>query len=91
MKTTIAEFKGTIQGLYERIDFRMNAHADMYNCTKLEVAENIQTNIFDYYIDGGVPEEDIAMMWVCYGPKVNRELADNEVDIQDGFFVSENK
>lgn len=54
-----------------------------FNCTKIIVSEDIQNAIFDYYGNG----EDAAMIWLCYGPKCDTELAENTVILYEKFLV----
>lgn len=69
-----------------------------YDCTKINIAENIQDDFFKYYTqaaretDPTLSENDIrasiAMLLMCSGPKVDPTLKANEVEIFDGFIVS---
>lgn len=66
-----------------------------YDCTKINVAENIQDGFYEYYAnlarekDPTVSENDIktgiTMLLVNSGPKVDKTLKANEVEIFDGF------
>lgn len=53
----------------------------VYDCTKIEVSPERQTVIEGLYPD----PVSFAMTWANLGPKVNEDLAGNEVDIHDGF------
>ena len=66
-----------------------------YDCTKINVAENIQDNFYEYYAelakekDNTLSDNDIktgtTMLLAIYGPKVDKALKKNEVEIFDGF------
>lgn len=56
-----------------------------YDCTKIDVAVNIQKDIFDYYEERGHKPQTSAMWWCCYGPKAYEEYAENEIHIEEGF------
>ena len=62
-----------------------------YDCTKINVARNIQIGFFKYYRET-IPhshESDlrmsVSMILLNYGPKVDANLADNEVEVFNGF------
>ena len=58
-----------------------------YNCTKLEVSEDVFNSVKAYYQEKeDVGPYDFAMLWMCYGPKVNDKLRDYEVEVFDYFF-----
>ena len=64
-----------------------------YDCCKINIAKNIQDGIYERYLELGreesLPDEDIrasvTMLLLMSGPKVNENLADNEVEVFDGF------
>jgi hypothetical protein len=64
-----------------------------YDCCKVNIAKNIQDGIYEKYLELGreqkLSESDIrvgvTMLLVCSGPKVDENLADNEVEVFDGF------
>lgn len=66
-----------------------------YDCTKINIAENIQDKFYEYYAqqaretDPTVSENDIktgiTMLLIKSGPKVDKTLKANEVEIFDGF------
>lgn len=66
-----------------------------YDCTKINIAENIQNGMYDYYLalvrenDIYVHENearaDITLVLAMSGPKVDASLKANEVEIADGF------
>lgn len=62
-----------------------------YNCTKINVARNIQEKLFKYYEEvEHMPKANIGMIWCIYGPKADDSLADDSVMIEEGFFYEEN-
>ena len=64
-----------------------------YDCCKINIAKNIQDGIYERYLELGreenLPDEDIrasvTMLLLMSGPKVDENLADNEVEVFDGF------
>jgi hypothetical protein len=66
-----------------------------YDCTKINVAENIQDKFYEYYTalvretEPMSSENDIkigiTMLLAMSGPKVDSNLKANEVEIFDGF------
>jgi hypothetical protein len=57
-----------------------------YDCTKIHVARNIQSNIFEVL---GAQSSDpcyTGMVWALHGPKTFDELPDDTVELLDGFF-----
>ena len=64
-----------------------------YDCCKINIASNIQDGIYAEYLALGkeqsLHESDvrtgIAMLLAVSGPKVNGNLADDEVEVLDGF------
>ena len=66
-----------------------------YNCTKINVAENIQNNFYEYYLalirendiysHENEARADITLLLVMSGPKVDQTLKTNEVEVFDGF------
>lgn len=66
-----------------------------YDCTKINVAENIQDGFYEYYTqvaretDPTLSESDIrtsiTMLLAMSGPKVDSTLKANEVEVFDGF------
>lgn len=99
MKITIPNHKPmSIIELYEAAATEMGCIATSetkYDCTKINVAENIQDNFYEYYAqqaretDPTLNESDIrvgtTMLLVMSGPKVDSTLKANEVEIFDGF------
>ena len=66
-----------------------------YNCTKVNVAPNIQDGFYEYYTkmemlnNPNVNEHElrmqITMLLAVAGPKVDSALKANEVEVFDGF------
>ena len=66
-----------------------------YDCRKINIAENIQDNLYEYYkakakeTDPYLSDNDIkvgtTMLLAMSGPKVDDDLKANEVKIFDGF------
>ncbi len=68
-----------------------------YDCTKVNIAENIQDGFYEYYAqtaretDPVLSENDIktgiTILLAMSGPKVDSDLKANEVEIFEGFIV----
>lgn len=66
-----------------------------YDCRKVNVAKNIQDGIYEKYLELGreqnIDDDDIrvsiTMLLACSGPKVDETLAENEVEVFDGFII----
>jgi hypothetical protein len=64
-----------------------------YDCRKVNIAKNIQDGIYDKYLELGREEKlsetdvrvGVTMLLACSGPKVDENLADDEVEVLDGF------
>lgn len=96
MKLKIPSKNYGITELYDTIATEMGfvAVQDLeYDCRNVNVAKNIQDGIYEKYLELGreqkVSEQDIrigiTMLLACSGPKVDENLADNEVEVFDGF------
>ena len=69
-----------------------------YDCTKVNIAPDIQDNFYTYYTrlametNPQLSENDIkvgtTMLLAMSGPKVDEALKANEVEIFDGFIVT---
>lgn len=69
-----------------------------YDCTKINIAENIQDKFYEYYTEKAKEEQPtlsendittgITMLLAISGPKVDKALKANEVEIFDGFIVT---
>ena len=82
-------------------EYRENRNLKIkYNCTKINVAENIQDDFYEYYAEKIKEEQPtlsendiktgITMLLVMSGPKVDNALKANEVEVFDGFICSWN-
>ena len=96
MKIKIPKKNYSITELYDAIATTMgysNVDELEYNCCKVNIAKNIQDGIYDKYLELGkeekLSEQDIrvgvTMLLAVSGPKVDENLADNEVEVLDGF------
>lgn len=87
IKMLRAEAHTGIVSFYDAIARRLGYNIDRvnYDCTKIDVSENIYNEIEQYYKEDNRGPEQIGMIWVCYGLKVNSELTDYEVIIEEGF------
>lgn len=85
-----------IVGLYDAVAMVMgysNINNLEYDCRKINIASNIQDGIYERYMELGRAQNmaecdvriDITMLLAVSGPKVNENLADNEVEVFDGF------
>lgn len=99
MKILISNYKPCgIQELYEAAAKEMG-HTDTskikFDCTKINVAENIQDGFYEYYLalirENDIycheteAKADITLLLVMSGPKVDNSLKANEVEIFNGF------
>lgn len=58
-----------------------------FDCTKITVAPSIKERIFAWLAARGAVDSMGGSLWVCHGPKVDENLKENHVCIQDGFFI----
>lgn len=62
-----------------------------YDCRNINVAKNIQDGFFAHYREENPNLSEMeykramTMLLICYGPKVDEALEDNEVEVFDGF------
>ena len=78
----------TITALYEQVaEICGETSGVHFDCTKIEVSENIALAIFEHYENNGVSRDNAGMKWVCYGPKTNDHLPNDTCAIESGFFV----
>ena len=99
MKVLISNYKPCdITELYEAAAKEMG-YADTseikFDCTKINVAENIQDGFYDYYLKlirendiyshENEARADITLVLAMSGPKLDKTLKANEVEIFDGF------
>lgn len=98
MKLKVFHKDYSIVELYETVAMEMgyaNTKELQFDCRKINVAKNIQDGFYAYYteldklIDPSANETDmranITMMLAIAGPKVDEDLADDEVEVFDGF------
>lgn len=101
MIVQVAPKKYGIIELYDAVAQEMG-YADpsalKYDCTKICISREMQYDIYAFYLEF-VREtnktasdddilNDITIMLAMQGPKVNKELNGNEVEVFDGFIVS---
>ena len=96
MKAKVPEKNYDIVELFDAVAAAMG-HTDTsnleYDCCKINIAKNIQDGIYERYLELGreqkLPDQDIrvsvTMLLAISGPKVDENLADNEVEVFDGF------
>jgi hypothetical protein len=98
MKVKVPKKNYGITELYDTIATTMgyrNIDELEYDCCKVSVAMNIQEGFFKRYreenqdLSGGDFNMSMAMMLLNYGPKVDESLADNEVEVLDGFICKQ--
>lgn len=97
MKLFIPNKNYSLIDLYNTVATTMGFNADLcrYDCRKIEIASNLQDCIYRYYIyeNTDKPETEVelavTMMLALSGPKVNKQLQNNQVEIYDGFIVKE--
>ena len=90
-KAQISGGYGTIPVLYDRIAIALGLSTDKahYDCTKIEVSQQIQDEVFSYYKKENIDPATIGMWWVCYGPKTNDSLQATQVLVQEGWYKHE--
>lgn len=82
----IVELYDTVAALMEKEAKDLN-----YDCTKINVAKNIQDGFFVHYKESNphASEGDfnmqMGMLLLNYGPKVDETLVDDEVEVFEGF------
>lgn len=88
MKITMPEKNYDLIEFYNAVANEMG-YADTselyYDCTKIDIAENIQNGFYEYYKGKGYDTVSITMTLAISGPKVNQDLKANEVEVLDGF------
>jgi hypothetical protein len=93
MKLKVPSKNYGITELYDTVAFLMgNETKDLnYDCRYISVAPNVQDMFFEHYRkdNQNLSESEfkmgMAMMLLNYGPKVDENLADDEVEVFDGF------
>ena len=96
MKLTVANKNYGLVEFYDEVATQLGYDKDKveYDCTKICVAQNIQDNFFAHYREENpeLSESDlnmsVGMMLVCSGPKVDKNLKDNEVEVSVGFIIN---
>lgn len=91
-KVTDDTFKGVGLGEFYKNVATLLGHTEtettMYDCREINVANNIQEAWFEYYrTEHNAEDYEIAMILLCNGAKVDENLADNEVEVFDGFIT----
>lgn len=97
MKIKIPNKNYTLVELYDEVATQLGYDSATceYDCTKTSIAENIQEMFFRYYKElnpdksANDVEMGVAMMLVCSGPKANKNLANDEVEVLDGFVIKQ--
>lgn len=94
MKLKVPKKNYSVTELYDTVATTMG-YRDVsklnYDCREICVAPNIQENFFEYYKEENshLSETDfkmsIGMMLLNYGPKVDENLDDYEVEVTDKF------
>lgn len=91
MKLKVPNKNYGITELYDAIASTLGYKNKLYDCTKINVARNIHDGFLKYYRET-IPhtnESDlrmsVSMLLLNYGPKVDESLADDEVEIFNGF------
>ncbi len=98
MKLKVPSKNYSIIELYERVAAEMGYLIPdklQFDCCKINVAKNIQDGFYACYMDiirdehPKASESDmragIAMILIQCGPKVDENLAENEVEVFEGF------
>lgn len=96
MRLKVPNKNYAITELYDTIATTMghkNISELEYDCRKVNIAKNVQDGIYDKYLELGqeqkLSEQDIrvgiTMLLAICGPKVDENLADDEVEVFDGF------
>lgn len=96
MKMTMENKPYSIVGLFDAVASEMGHTGKLnYDCRHINVASNVQDGFYDYYTtlareeDPNASETDIrisiTMLLAIAGPKVDASLADNEVEVFEGF------
>jgi hypothetical protein len=98
VKINIANTLCDLTEFYDAVATEMG-YADtselQYDCTKINIADNIQDGFYQYYTqkakennataDDNDIQTAITMLLIVSGPKVDYALKANEVEIFDGF------
>ena len=87
-RVTILASPMTIVDLYDLVAIKLgyNHNACTYDCRKIEVAPNFADAIEKFYEKNFSDYKfRFGMDWVCFGPKVNEDLPDDTIEVEDGF------
>ena len=97
-KLTVKMPPCTIVELFDAVAKEMgyeNPSEIKYDCTKINVAANIQDGFYEHYTEliredyANMPESeiraDITIHLAMSGPKVDNTLKENEIEVFDGF------
>lgn len=100
IKLTIPEKNYGLVELYEAVAKEMGYLIPdklHYNCTKVNVSREIQDGFYTHYLelvkeeDPNMPEHEahcqITMLLAMSGPKVDKSLKANEVEVFEGFIT----
>ena len=90
---SITELYDTVATLIgnKKEHFKYQCMETKYDCRKINVAPNIQDGFFVHYREANpyLYESEfkmgMGMLLLNYGPKVDENLADDEVEVFDGF------
>ena len=92
MKYKVPHKNYSVTELYDLIGLMETGSSDHeYDCRHINVAKNIQDGFFKHYRESNphISESDfkmgMGMLLLNYGPKVDEDLADDEVEVFDGF------
>ena len=83
----------SITDLYDIVAIKMGEDPEKvhgYDCRKINVSQNIFDDVYRWYqmnMKGDVSDikQQFGMDWLVYGPKVDDELSDNCVVLEEGF------
>lgn len=93
MKFTMPNKNYGVYELFHEVAKLMGKENDElnYNCRCINVAENLQDGFFTYYREENLDlseteyKRTITALLAIYGPKVDAQLAENEVEVFEGF------
>ena len=82
----------SLVSFYDNVAETMGLDKDAvrYDCTKIDVARNIQDSIFKSWEKLGASDFDIGMTWCNSGPKTDDKLPRDTIRIDHGFLRNEN-
>jgi len=95
MITKIKAKPYSLMGLYDAIAEAIGKDPETcrYDCRKVNIASNLQQCIYDYYIaqNPEYPQSqvecEVSMLLVTAGPKADKTLQNDAVEIFDGFIT----